>query len=237
MEGFVRVFSSTVRQLIFLIVPLSILFLIVRAQIVRVVVGAGAFDWIATIRTADLLAFFALSFVPQALIYLLARAFYALQDTLTPLVIAIVSSVLGIVAAFWLKGPFGVVGLAMAFLLSEVVNAALLWVTLRQRLGSLDEARISRSLLSIGAGAVCSASVMQLLKDPLGHALGTSTFSGIFLQGLIAGGLGLIVYLFVTWIGKSEELNAVLHALKRRNILASSSSEPIAPDTSSSSSS
>jgi len=60
-RGFVETFSSAVRQMLYFIIPASLVFLLLRAQIVRVVLGAGAFDWTDTIFVADTLALFALS--------------------------------------------------------------------------------------------------------------------------------------------------------------------------------
>ena len=57
MDSFIDAIANTTRQLLYLLIPMTLLFLIFRAQIVRVVVGAGEFDWAATIATADTLAF------------------------------------------------------------------------------------------------------------------------------------------------------------------------------------
>jgi putative peptidoglycan lipid II flippase len=72
---FTKNFSTTLRQIIFLIIPLAIIFLLSRAQIVRVVLGSGKFDWDATIATANTLAFFTLGILGAATVPLLARAF------------------------------------------------------------------------------------------------------------------------------------------------------------------
>lgn len=213
---FQKTFSSTVRQVLFFMIPAMVLFLIVRAQIVRVVVGAGEFDWTATILTADTLAFFTLSFVAQALVFILARAFFALHDTVTPLTAGIAATVLGVVSALWLSDDFGVIGLAMAYSISSIMNAALLWVPLRQKIGSLDEERIIRSLFVISSAGIVCAFVMQLLKPVSVQLFPLTTFSGVFLQGLFAGGLGLLVYVLIARLFKSEELEMVWNGVKRR---------------------
>jgi putative peptidoglycan lipid II flippase len=194
LKKFASVVSSSALQLLYLLIPMSLLFLILRAQIVRVVVGAGEFDWAATIATADTLAFFALTFVPQALVFLLARAFYALRDTVTPLTIAVVSSLVGILTAYLLKDDFGVIALAMAYSLAIIVNASLLWVTLRQRLGTLQESEITTTVLKLAAAAIASGVTMQALKPFVVEWITLDTFFAVFAQGLIAGGAGLVVY-------------------------------------------
>lgn len=194
LKKFASVVSSSALQLLYLLIPMSLLFLILRAQIVRVVVGAGEFDWAATIATADTLAFFALTFVPQALVFLLARAFYALRDTVTPLTVAVVSSLVGILTAYLLKDDFGVIALAMAYSLAIIVNAGLLWVTLRQRLGTLQESEITTTVLKLAAAAIASGVTMQALKPFVVEWITLDTFLAVFAQGFIAGGAGLVVY-------------------------------------------
>lgn len=217
-KGFIEVFSASVRQILFFIVPLMMLFLVVRAQIVRVIVGAGEFDWPATILTADTLAFFALSFVPQALVFLFARAFFALHDTITPFVAGLVAAVVGLISALWLTEEFGVIGLGLAYTLAATVNLVLLWSPLRQRIGRLDGSRILQSFFKIMIAALPAAVIMQLLKPPAAELIATDTFVGIFLQGFIAGGVGLIVYFLIAWLVRSEELHMALAGLRRKVI-------------------
>jgi putative peptidoglycan lipid II flippase len=216
MQRYVSTLSSTIRQMLYLLLPMSVLFLIMRAQIVRVIVGAGQFDWAATIATADTLAFFALTFIPQALVFVLARAYFALHDTITPLTAAVVGALFGVISAFLFIESFGVIGLGMAYSLASVVNAALLWIPLRQRLGTLDESRIAHSLIKmLGATLVCAV-VMQSLKPVVVAVITLDTFLAVFLQGFFAGGIGLVAYVLVLHLAGSKEQMLFLSALKRR---------------------
>ncbi|PJE76495.1 murein biosynthesis integral membrane protein MurJ [Candidatus Uhrbacteria bacterium CG10_big_fil_rev_8_21_14_0_10_48_16] len=228
-EEFIRVIAGTTRQLLYLLVPMTLLFLIMRAQIVRVVVGAGAFDWVATIATADTLAFFALTFIPQSLVFLLARAFYALHDTITPLVVAVVSALIGVLSAFLLKDAFGVIALAMAYSVASTINALLLWITLRQRMGTLNESTILPVVFKIAISGMLSGFVMQLLKPVVVSFLSLESFMGVFLQGFLAGGAGLLVYVFMGWMLRIEEQSKFFAGFKRSTMRQSSPQEVI-PD-------
>ncbi|NQV90239.1 murein biosynthesis integral membrane protein MurJ [Candidatus Uhrbacteria bacterium] len=218
MEGFVDVIITTIRQLLYLLLPMTLLFLVMRAQIVRVVVGAGAFDWAATISTADTLAFFALTFIPQSLIFLLARAFYALHDTITPLLIAIVSAFVGIMSVFLFKDAFGVVALAIAYSMAASINALLLWVTLRKRMGTLKESMLLPTLFKLTIAGVLSGFTMQILKPITVSLISLESFVGVFLQGFLAGGAGLVVYLLMGWILQIEEQQKLLSMFKRGSL-------------------
>ncbi|HBP00694.1 MAG TPA: murein biosynthesis integral membrane protein MurJ, partial [Candidatus Moranbacteria bacterium] len=88
---FAHAFSRTFRQVLFFVIPISILIYVLRAQIVRVVLGAGNFDWEDTILTFTTLGYLTASLFAQALIPLLARSFYAIQNTKTPFYVALFS--------------------------------------------------------------------------------------------------------------------------------------------------
>ncbi|MFA5413404.1 MAG: murein biosynthesis integral membrane protein MurJ [Patescibacteria group bacterium] len=213
-EEMVKSFSHTTRQIIFFIVPASVLLLVLRAQIVRVVFGSGYFNWEDTILTADTLAYFVLSLFAQALIPLLARFFYALQDTKTPFLIGLVSAVVNILAAVFLVKSWGVVGLAMAFSLASVLNFCLLWIMLRIKFGPLDEGNILRSTFKISAAASLMAFAVQTMKAILAPYVDMQTFLGVFGQGLGAGSVGIFIFSVVALALGSREMNAVRDAVK-----------------------
>ncbi|MDZ4385403.1 MAG: murein biosynthesis integral membrane protein MurJ, partial [Candidatus Moranbacteria bacterium] len=125
-ENFVKAFSETFRQIMFFVIPLSVFMVVLRAQIVRVVLGAGKFDWNDTILTFQCLGILALSLFAQSAVQLLARSFYALQDTKTPFYIAIATEAVNILAVIMLIGRIQIIGLAIAFSLANVVQMMLL---------------------------------------------------------------------------------------------------------------
>lgn len=215
-KDLVEHFGATTRQILLFIVPASILFLLLRAQIVRVVLGSGAFDWEATVLTADTLAFFTLSLIAQAVLPLLTRVYYATKDTLTPFVVGLVAVLMNIGFALWLKDILGVRGLALAFSIASWVNVILLWVTLRIKLVSLGELRILRSFYKMAAAGLVMAVVVQALKFPLAWLLPTEKFFGIFLQGFIAGIIGLCFYATLGILLKSEEITLFVASLRKK---------------------
>lgn len=215
-EEMIASLSHTIRQILFFIIPLTIIFLLLRAQIVRVTLGSGQFDWNDTITTADTLAFFSFSLFAQSLIYLLARGFYALHNTWTPLWIGIVSAVVNVAAGIYLKTQLGVLGLALAFSLSAILQMALLWIALRHKLGTLNETSILNSLYKISVGAIAMALVIQLLKYPLASIVDMNKFWGISTQGAVAGLSGLLIYGLICHLLKLEEVENFVMGVRRR---------------------
>lgn len=212
----VRYLSHTMRQILFFIIPCTIIVLLLRAQIVRVVLGTGAFDWNATIVTARTLAFFALSLFAQCLLPLLARGFYALQDTWTPFLSSLATTLMTILAALYYKDIYGISGIALAFSIAMIAQLAILWLILRQKLGTLDEGRIVRSLIKISAAAVLMALSIQLLKAPLARIVDMTRFWGILTQGFLSGTIGLLVYGLVCYALHLEEMLAFQKSFKKR---------------------
>lgn len=215
-EKMVEHVNATTRQILFLIVPITVLFLLLRAQITRVILGTGQFDWTATIATGDALAFFALSLFAQSLIPLVNRAFYAVHNTKTPLYAGVVGIVINIIAALYLKDILGISGIALAFSVGAVVQFALLWVALRIELGSLHEHKILHSFYKISSAAVVMAVLVQFVKTWIGELIGTQTFGAVFTQGLVAGLIGLVVYGGILYILKSQEMHTFIEVIRKK---------------------
>ncbi|MFH1292245.1 MAG: murein biosynthesis integral membrane protein MurJ [bacterium] len=215
-KKFIKHLSISIRQVLFLVVPISLIFLLLRAQIVRVVLGSGAFTWSDTINTADTLAFFVLSLFAQSLIPLFCRAFYALENTKTPFVIAIISELVTIIAALLLMKSLGVAGLALAFSIGAILNLFLLAGSLRGITGSFEEHKLFSSFWRIAFAGLVMASVVQYLKYPLALQFDQNYFIGIFLQGLIAGVVGLFVYCFICYLLRVPEFLQFKDSFKRK---------------------
>jgi putative peptidoglycan lipid II flippase len=205
-DKFVRQFSETVRRILYLMIPISILFLLLRAQIVRVVLGANAYSWEATYLTAQMLGIFALSLFAQSLIPTLARSFYAHHDTKTPVKIAIASVIVDISLALYLSRKYGVLGLAGAYSVANLLNMFLLYYFLRRKFGSLDDTRVVRSGLKIVFASILMGAIVVGMKYFLALGVNMRTFVGIFIQGLVAGTVGLLSYFFLTLLLRCEEV-------------------------------
>ncbi len=215
-KQFIDTLSLAIRQILFFIVPASALLIVLRAQVVRVVLGSGLFDWEDTVLTLETLSLFAFSLFAQGLVLLLARAFFALEDSKTPFYAGLVNALANVILAVMLVEPFGVAGLALAFSLATILNFILLLLILHYRLGKLDGDKIYSSSIKILIATFMLAISAQAIKYPLEQSFGTQTLIGISLQALAATTGGLIVYFITTWLLKSEELDILISSLQRR---------------------
>ncbi|MFN7088721.1 MAG: lipid II flippase MurJ, partial [Candidatus Paceibacteria bacterium] len=101
-EEFFRELFFGIRSILFWIVPSMILFIVLRAHIVRVTLGAGAFSWEDTRLTAAVLAALSITMFAGALSTLLIKGFYALENTWKPFFINLSSSLFSLILAYGL---------------------------------------------------------------------------------------------------------------------------------------
>jgi len=110
----------------------------------------------------------------------------------------------------------GVAGLALAFSATSVLNLILLWLMLNREIGRMDELKIFIATIKFSLAALAAGLAVQAVKLLVGVNLDLDRFWEIATQGLAAGLVGLLVYLLVCYLLKSEELFNFWSSLKRR---------------------
>lgn len=130
---------QSLHQIAFLTMPASVLLLILRVPVVRLVFGASTFPWSATVMTSRLVAIVAISITAQSLVQLLVRGFYALKDTRTPLVVALIDIVLylALCAYFVFYTNWGVIGVATATTITAFAEFLMLILLLNKKIPGL----------------------------------------------------------------------------------------------------
>jgi putative peptidoglycan lipid II flippase len=151
--------TRSLRLLLYVMLPIAALAAITRRQVVTLLFGYGGFTPAAIELTANALLFFLIGLAAHALIAVLARAFYARQDTRTPVAAALVAVAVDIVLAFILLGPIGLSGLALAIAVGAWVETALLVFALRRHVPLLDLGGVLRVALEAGLASALSAAV------------------------------------------------------------------------------
>ncbi|MEI6650486.1 MAG: murein biosynthesis integral membrane protein MurJ [Candidatus Moraniibacteriota bacterium] len=210
---FFETLSRTTKRILFFVIPVSMLFIVYRAQVVRIVLGSGQFDWDDTIATFNVLALLSVSLFAQGLIPLFARAFYALQDTKTPLLIAVLGEATFIGSSFFLLPLYGTNALAIAFSLGNTVNFAFLLLALRAKVAEWDDAVFFRENVMIFLAAILAGIVAQISKSVFVFFAMSEldTFVKVFSQLAFGSVLGLGTYLLLCHLFRIEEY----HSLRR----------------------
>jgi putative peptidoglycan lipid II flippase len=209
--------GNALRPLLFLSLPAAVVLFTFRLPIVQTLFQTGAFSAESTNLVAAPLAFLAAGLVSYAMVEALARAFYAMHDTRTPVVAGIGIMVLNVLIGVALLDRLGYLALALALSLSTTVEAIILIAVLGRRIGTVSTSTRDWLLRVIAASAV-AALVAVLLASPLIEA--TTPGSGPKLQQvvvfLLALGVVAIVYLGCAWILRIPELSDFLALLARR---------------------
>lgn len=228
---------AAARHIVFWSTPIMILFIVLRAQIVRTVLGAGAFDWADTRLTAASLALFMISVIGQGLIVLFVRAFYAEGKTTKPLLINVISAAAIVIIGYLLTKAFfafplarlfleellkvtgqpgtSALVLALAYSIGVLLNTVLHWWMFAKKFKGFTKPVLSTFFHAFSASVI------------MGYAafLGLRVFSvvfpltkvwGVFLQGFCAGIIGLAVGVGVLMLLKNKELQEVWTTLHRK---------------------
>ncbi len=229
--------KSAARAIVFWSLPVIFLFIVVRAQIVRVILGSPTFSWDNTRIVAACLAIFSLSILAQGMITLLSRAYYAKGDTKRPLIVNFSCSVVIIILSYVLIHVFenfptmryfiesllkveGIPGtevlmLPLAYSIGTILNAVIYWFFVRKDFMKGESFITKTFFQSLGASFFLGVAAYVSLNI-LSPIFGTTTFVGVFLQGFISGIFGIAVAALVLHLLKNEEFKEVIKALKTR---------------------
>jgi len=145
---------------------------------------------------------------------LLARAFYARNDTLTPVIVSVISLLANIAGSILLVRVLGVRGLALSFSISSIINMVVLAVILKHKFGWLDEKKIALSILKIMTAAIGGVIFLQITKYLIAPLVDMGTFVGVMTQFLAAGIMGVLVYFIVSFLIDSEEIKKLWRYLR-----------------------
>ncbi len=227
-KGFGFYLDRGIRVITFLLIPASFIFILLRAQIVRLILGSGKFNWDDTRMTAMTLGLFSLSLVAQGLIPVLARAFYAMKNTKTPMIISLISVFVSIAFAILLPklagfvpetnrllvivadSFSGVASLALSFSIGSYVNALMLFYYLKKMHPEISNPEVTKSILkTIGIALIMGVLVWFTIHLVAKH-VDMTRFVGVLTQTVVAISVGTISFLGLSRFFNSEELKWAL---------------------------
>lgn len=236
-EEFMNHMVTAARHIIFWSIPISALFIVLRAQIVRTILGSGLFNWEDTRLTAACLALFVFSLVAQGLELLFIRGYYAAGRTAKPLFINLVSSAATIGFPFLFMKIFEqsdhfrffveslfkvsdvpgsiVLMLPLGYTLGTLINGLAFWILFQKDFGSFNRRVLPTMWQSIQA-AVFGGFVAYAGLNIFAGVFDVETSMGIFLQGLCAGILGIFATVLIFKILGNSEIVEVWKALKQK---------------------
>ncbi len=207
--------AASIRGVLLLSMPAAVGLMLLRTQIVALLYQRGVFDARSTELVAWALLWYAAGLVGHSVVEILARAFYALHDTRTPVIVGAAAMGLNIILSFlfiWLFSSIGWMphgGLALANSTATALEMVILMIIIRRKLSGIEGTRILRSVWQGLVGVLLmTASIIGVLQILVRYSNAILCLVAIFLGGA--------VYLATLIIIRAEEVGMLISAAKRR---------------------
>ncbi|MCK4386832.1 MAG: hypothetical protein KAV41_01965 [Candidatus Pacebacteria bacterium] len=239
LDEFLKQITAAARHIVFWATVALTLFVVLRAQIVRTILGSGKFDWVDTRLTAACLAAFALSVTAQSLVLLFVRAYYAAGRTRTPVWINIFSSICIVIFALGLQWFFAkteiardtigilfrvsdisdinVLILPLSYSIGAILNAALLWFMFQKDFNCFSS-EVKKSFWQTLVASIALGAVAYFSLELWNNIFDINTFWGIFLQGLLSGAGGIAILILTLKLLGNQEVDEIWHSIKQKLI-------------------
>jgi putative peptidoglycan lipid II flippase len=236
-EVFFHQVISATRHIIFWSFPAIVLFIVLRAQIVRTILGSGAFDWTATRLCAAALALFAISVVAQNLVLLYTRSFYAMGKTKITVYTNVAGAVLVVSLSIFLQYAFAhfptfhyfaetllrvsdipgtaVLMLPLGYSLGMIANFSFLFVALAQKFPDLA-LHVKKAFLHSFTASVVMGFVAYHSLHVFAGVFDLESFRGVFFQGLFSGAVGIFAGIFLLRLMENRELEEIWISLHHK---------------------
>ena len=207
-EGVRDTFGHAMKLVLFITVPAMAGLIVLREPIVALLFKRGAFDAEAVRLTASALLYYGMGLWAFSGVRIVVSTFYALQDTKTPVKIAVISISANILLGIILMGPLAHGGLALSTSLASILNLGLLIRALKIKLGHLGMKNIMKSacktvLCSAIMGVIVSGVALLIIPSENG------SFSGLFFGIMVSIIIGIVLYVSFSFLIKSPELERV----------------------------
>lgn len=205
--------SGAIRMVVFITVPISVGMIVLRYPLIRVLFQHGQFSANDTFTTAIPLFYFAIGISSQSVIQILPRAFYALQDTWTPVILGIIAMVVNVIAMVLLIGPLAHGGLAFATSIAAVVNMVLLFYMLRRRLGQMDGWAMFWTSVKSLIASLFMAGVIWVWSEWLTPLIGIRTLGSlvVLITGTVIGALAFAGMAKILRMGEFEQAMGLVY--------------------------
>jgi len=206
--------SHALRLTMFITIPAMIGLIVLRQPIIRLLFQRGAFDSDTTKMTAQALLYYSLGLWAFAALRVFVSAFYSLQDTKTPVKVAVVAMLANIVFSLILMGPLKHGGLALALSLASTLQLCMLIFLLRKRLGGIDGRVVMGSMVRCFLSSLVMGLCIYFLALKLLAGSITRDIFTLALGILIIVCAGFVVYFISAKVLGSKELSSLIKALK-----------------------
>jgi putative peptidoglycan lipid II flippase len=215
MDALKESLSYGVRLTLFITIPAMVGLVFCATPIFSLLFMGGAFDYAKAANCGIALLYYSLGLSFVALVRVLVPAFYALKDTKTPVMIALVAFALNLLFSLALMGPMQHGGLALASSCSALGNMLLLLWFLRKKIGPFGGRAIAVSgLKAIVASIPMAASVYWIIRLIDWSETGAKIVKGGVMGGAVL--VGMAIFLFTANLLACEEAGDVVRLIRKK---------------------
>ncbi|HEY6571028.1 MAG TPA: murein biosynthesis integral membrane protein MurJ [Candidatus Limnocylindrales bacterium] len=221
MDAFRHLLVRGLSTLAWVMIAITALGIALAHDVVQLLFGFVGVGQTALDETGTTLAIFLVGLTAHSLIAVLARAFYALQDTATPVLAALIAVGVNILVATVLVGPLGLDGLAVAIATAAWLETLALVLLLKRRLPTLELGHVASVMVRTLIVAVVGGAVAWAVTRGLETAFGTDPgFVRLLVQMALATAAGGLVILAGSLALRIEEprliVGVVVDLVRRR---------------------
>lgn len=211
---FREVLTVITSRVLLIMLPLTVFMILLRAQIVRLILGYGLYNWDATRRTFTVFGILCVSLIAQGLIPIFARAFYAKEETKTPVIIGVLAIILNILLAVGFSRHFALLGLAIAFSVSSILHCAALAVMLEHRLKGLLTKTLLKNFVLYTVSALIAGFALYITLYLVDALTGTTRVWALATQAGVAFIVGGAVYSVLLFVAGEETIEDIIARMK-----------------------
>jgi putative peptidoglycan lipid II flippase len=218
-RGLEDTFAYAMKLVAFITLPAMAGLIVLREPIILLLFKRGAFDWQSVQLTASALLYYSVGLWAFSAVRIVVALFYALQDTATPVRIAVISIGFNLLAALVLMRPLGHGGLALSASLASMLNLTLLVMSLAKKL----EVPLGRGWLPFCAKAGCCAMVMAAGVRWVAHGMisgGNLRFGQLLIAVAAAVLCGIVFYILVFFLAFRRDLYSMLNFNRSSNAVS-----------------
>ncbi|MBI4651530.1 murein biosynthesis integral membrane protein MurJ [Candidatus Desantisbacteria bacterium] len=228
---FGEIFYKTASKILFFIIPSAIFLYVLRIPIIKFILATGKFTQKDVAITGAVLGCFYFSLFSQGMTPLILRCYYSMHDTITPFIINLISIAIDVTASylfiklltpsteFYLFSQkilnltnyedIRVMGLVLGFSLTSIIHMTMLYFILHLRVKNLYGKKLLISSLKFLFASIIAGFILNFLKHYLETLLPSQNILTLALILIASGIIGILIYTFISWILKVEEIISI----------------------------
>lgn len=204
----IEILNKSIKISLFLIIPMSVGIGVLSNDIIRLIYERGEFTATSTYLTGGALTYYAIGMIGYGIMEILNKAFYAMQDSKTPMKISAVAIIMNIVLSVCLVETNDYLGLPLAASITSIVTAIIMVYAINKNMnGIVSKETVVEFLKTIVSVVIMGIVVCLVEKINLKYQIATL---------ILSIGVGVITYLVMMFVLKSETIDELKRMLKLR---------------------